>query len=99
VRIITRGGHDWTHRFPAIADAARELGPATMILDGEAVVLDEQRRSDFGLLQNSLGATGKAAGKLRHGTPSSTPSICSTSTAMTCGTRNTECAGIFSMMR
>ena len=21
VRIITRGGHDWTHRFPAIADA------------------------------------------------------------------------------
>ena len=64
VRIITRGGHDWTHRFPAIADAARELGPATMILDGEAVVLDEQGRSDFGLLQNSLGATGKAAGKL-----------------------------------
>lgn len=64
MRIITCGWHDWTHRFPAIADAARQLGPATMILDGEAVVLDEQGRSDFGLLQRSLGATGKAAGKL-----------------------------------
>lgn len=64
VRIITRGGHDWTHRFPGIADAAKALGPATMILDGEAVMLDEQGRSDFGLLQKSLGASGKAAGKL-----------------------------------
>ncbi|WP_037088549.1 non-homologous end-joining DNA ligase [Neorhizobium vignae] len=64
VRIITRGGHDWTHRFPAIADAARALSPTTMILDGEAVVLDEQGRSDFGLLQNSLGASGKAGGEL-----------------------------------
>ncbi len=35
-----------------------------MILDCEAVVLDEQGRSDFGLLQNSLGASGKAGGKL-----------------------------------
>lgn len=64
VRIITRGGHDWTHRFPAIADAATSLGPTTMILDGEAVVLNEQGRSDFGLLQRSLGASGRAAGKL-----------------------------------
>src|SRR3954464_8889628 len=29
VRIITRGGHDWTHRFPAIAAAARKLGVGT----------------------------------------------------------------------
>jgi bifunctional non-homologous end joining protein LigD len=64
VRVITRGGHDWTHRFPGIADAARALGPVTMILDGEAVMLDEQGRSDFGLLQRSLGASGRAAGKL-----------------------------------
>ena len=26
VRILTRGGHDWTHRFPAIAEAAKNLG-------------------------------------------------------------------------
>jgi hypothetical protein len=30
VRIITRGGHDWTHRFPAIAAAATDLGAATV---------------------------------------------------------------------
>lgn len=58
VRIITRGGHDWTHRFPAIALAAKELGVATAILDGEAVVLDGKGRSDFGALQRSLGGRG-----------------------------------------
>ncbi|MDB5555571.1 MAG: ligD [Rhizobium sp.] len=58
VRIITRGGHDWTHRFPAIAAAAKNLGVGTAILDGEAVVLDEQGRSDFGALQRSLGGRG-----------------------------------------
>ncbi len=58
VRIITRGGHDWTERFPAIADAARKLGVGTAILDGEAVVLDNEGRSDFGALQRSLGGRG-----------------------------------------
>jgi len=58
VRILTRGGHDWTDRFPAIAEAARNLGVAMAILDGEAVVLDEQGRSDFGALQQSLGGRG-----------------------------------------
>lgn len=58
VRILTRGGHDWTHRFPEIASAARELGVGTAILDGEAVVLDEEGRSDFGALQQSLGGRG-----------------------------------------
>jgi len=58
VRILTRGGHDWTHRFPLIADEARKLGATTAILDGEAVVLDNQGRSDFGALQRSLGGRG-----------------------------------------
>lgn len=58
VRIITRGGHDWTHRFPTIAAAARQLGVHTAILDGEAVVLDGSGRSDFGALQRSLGGRG-----------------------------------------
>lgn len=55
VRVLTRGGHDWTHRFPTIVAAAEELSVATAILDGEAVVMDAQGRSDFGLLQKSLG--------------------------------------------
>ncbi|MDC7746834.1 non-homologous end-joining DNA ligase [Rhizobium binxianense] len=58
VRVITRGGHDWTHRFPAIAVAAKDLGVTTAILDGEAVVLDDHGRSDFGALQRSLGGRG-----------------------------------------
>ncbi|MBP2527903.1 bifunctional non-homologous end joining protein LigD [Rhizobium sp. PvP099] len=58
VRILTRGGHDWTDRFPTIAKAVRELGPGTMILDGVAVILDEQGQSDFNLLVASLGGRG-----------------------------------------
>lgn len=58
VRILTLGGHDWTHRFPSIAAGARNLTVGTAILDGEAVVLDEQGRSDFGALQRSLGGRG-----------------------------------------
>ncbi|WSH00290.1 non-homologous end-joining DNA ligase [Rhizobium ruizarguesonis] len=58
VRLITRGGHDWTHRFPTIAAAAAALPVGTAILDGEAVVLDEQGRSDFTRLQQSLGGRG-----------------------------------------
>ena len=67
VRIITRGGHDWTHRFPGIEAAARSFMPSTMILDGEAVVLNEQGIPDFGRLQNSLGTSGRGPGKLPAG--------------------------------
>ncbi|MBY4608996.1 non-homologous end-joining DNA ligase [Rhizobium sp. 9T] len=58
VRILTRGGHDWTDRFPAIAAEAKRLPVSTAILDGEAVVFDELGRSDFGRLQQSLGGRG-----------------------------------------
>jgi len=64
VRILTRGGHDWTHRFPGIEEAAKRMGVGTAILDGEAVVLDDDGRPDFGRLQNSLGGRG---GKLPAG--------------------------------
>ncbi|WP_370169324.1 non-homologous end-joining DNA ligase [Sinorhizobium fredii] len=55
VRVITRGGYDWTRRFAGIAAEARQLGHQSMILDGEAVVLDDKGRSDFGALQRALG--------------------------------------------
>ena len=69
VRIITRGGHDWTRRFPTIAHDARELGLDTAILDGEAVVLDARGASDFGGLQKALGGRGgkrSAAGAILY---------------------------------
>jgi len=68
VRILTRGGHDWTDRFPAIAAEARRLPVATAIVDGEAVVFDAHGRSDFGRLQQSLGGRG--------GTRTSWESVC-----------------------
>lgn len=69
LRILTRGGHDWTSRFPTIAHDVRELGLDTAILDGEAVVLDERGASDFGALQKALGGRGgkkSAAGAILY---------------------------------
>lgn len=58
VHIITRGGHDWTHRFPTIAAAAAGLELQSAILDGEAVVLDERGSASFQALQQALGGRG-----------------------------------------
>lgn len=57
-RVITRGGHDWTSRFPTIAYDAGEMGLDSAIIDGEAVVLDDRGASDFGALQRALGGRG-----------------------------------------
>jgi ATP dependent DNA ligase domain len=38
VRLFTRRGHDWTDRYPAIAEAAAKLRAKSFTLDGEAVV-------------------------------------------------------------
>jgi bifunctional non-homologous end joining protein LigD len=62
VRVLTRGGYDWTERFPSIVDDARRLPVQTAILDGEAVVLDDHGRSDFGMLQRALGRLPSAIG-------------------------------------
>lgn len=58
VRILMRGGHDWTDRFPAIAESVKQMPAKTLILDGEAVILDAGGRSDFGALQQALGGRG-----------------------------------------
>jgi bifunctional non-homologous end joining protein LigD len=49
--LFTRKGLDWTHRMPDIAHAATTLAVADAIIDGEAVVLDENGIPDFGGLQ------------------------------------------------
>jgi len=53
-RLITRRGHDWTHRFPAIAAELEHVPLDEGILDGEVVVLKESGVSDFQALQNAL---------------------------------------------
>jgi bifunctional non-homologous end joining protein LigD len=54
VRLITRAGNDWTDRFPTLAAAVGALGLDSALLDGEAVVLDEEGRSRFQALQESF---------------------------------------------
>ncbi|MCK9689538.1 DNA ligase D [Scleromatobacter humisilvae] len=52
--IITRGGHDWTHKMQPLADELATLGITGGWLDGEAVVLDADGLPHFNLLQNAL---------------------------------------------
>jgi DNA ligase D len=54
VRLVTRGGLDWTHRYGDLADAFRALPTRDAIVDGEIVVLDAQGISRFSLLQEAL---------------------------------------------
>lgn len=56
VRLITRAGHDWTHRFLPIAKAIGELDVGTAIIDGEACVLDSHGHTDFQALQGAIKA-------------------------------------------
>ncbi len=52
VRIITRGGYDWTERYPAIAEAARRLPSKRFLIDGEGVVEGAAGMADFALLHS-----------------------------------------------
>jgi bifunctional non-homologous end joining protein LigD len=54
VRLISRNGKDWTHRFPTIAAAVAELPWRDAIVDGEVVSLNAAGLSDFQQLQNAL---------------------------------------------
>ncbi|NUT88614.1 DNA ligase D [Pseudomonas corrugata] len=63
VRLITRNGHDWTHKLPSQAKALAGLGLESAWLDGEMVVANEQGVPDFQALQNAFdaGSSGKIA--------------------------------------
>ena len=52
VRLITRGGHDWTKRYPWIVEAALKNRHKQFVLDGEAVVLGVNGISDFNALHS-----------------------------------------------
>ena len=47
VRLKTKGGFDWSKRFPLIVEAALKLRQEQFVLDGEAVLLGVDGRSDF----------------------------------------------------
>jgi bifunctional non-homologous end joining protein LigD len=52
--IVTRGGHDWTHKMRPLADELATLVIDSAWFDGEAVVLDAAGLPRFNLLQNAL---------------------------------------------
>ncbi|KQW28467.1 MULTISPECIES: DNA ligase D [Pseudomonas] len=63
VRLLTRNGHDWTHKLPRQAEALAALGLESAWLDGEMVVANDQGVPDFQALQNAFeaGSSGKIA--------------------------------------
>ena len=52
VRLITRGGYDWSKRYPWITDAARKVRQKQFVIDGEAVILGVDGVSDFDALHS-----------------------------------------------
>ena len=44
---FTRNGHDWCDRFPLISEAALRNRNSSFVIDGEAVELGVDGRSDF----------------------------------------------------
>src|ERR1700752_261302 len=54
VRIFTRRGNDWTHRFKKVAHDAWHIKAASAVIDGEIVVPAVDGTTDFSVLQNEL---------------------------------------------
>ncbi len=54
VRLSTRNGQDWTHRFTSVAVALGEAASKEFITDGEIVVKKADGTTDFQGLQNVL---------------------------------------------
>ncbi|XGC81172.1 DNA ligase D [Bdellovibrio bacteriovorus] len=52
--LYTRNGLNWSQKYPVITSELRALPVINAILDGEVVWLDDEGRSDFQKLQNSL---------------------------------------------
>jgi bifunctional non-homologous end joining protein LigD len=51
LRLITRNGHDWSGRFPLIAQAADALKVRSFLIDGEAVACDGDGMPSFDRLR------------------------------------------------
>ena len=54
VALMTRNGHDWTHKLQALAESLSRLPVASAWLDGEIVVQNEHGTPDFQALQNAF---------------------------------------------
>jgi bifunctional non-homologous end joining protein LigD len=55
VRLVSRNQNDLTPRYPELRELPEQLRAKNAILDGEVVVLDDQGRSSFSLMQQRTG--------------------------------------------
>jgi bifunctional non-homologous end joining protein LigD len=74
VRLITKGGYDWTKRFPWIVEAALKNRHKQFVIDGEAVIL--------GVMGTPISTPCTPASTMRGS--SFAPSTCSQLTGPTC---------------
>jgi len=51
IRLLTRNGHDWSPRYPAIVAAVNALKVRSCLIDGEAVACDKHGLAVFELLR------------------------------------------------
>ena len=61
VRLITRGGLDWTTKFPELARRLGELPVDTALIDGELVRLEPDGTTSFAGLQDAISGGNTAA--------------------------------------
>jgi len=66
VRMITRGGYNWSDRYPWIVEAALKHRFKQFVIDGEAVVLGVDGVSDFNALHSRKHDDESATLRLRH---------------------------------
>ena len=52
IRLITRRGNDWTHRYPLVVEAVNHLKVRSCLIDGEVVCCDERGVATFQLLRH-----------------------------------------------
>jgi ATP-dependent DNA ligase len=52
IRLITRGGHDWSQRYPLVVEAVNHLKVRSCLIDGEVVCCDERGLATFQLLRH-----------------------------------------------
>jgi ATP-dependent DNA ligase len=51
VRLLTRTGLDWTHKYPAVADAVSSIGARQPYFDGELCGVRHDRVTSFSMIQ------------------------------------------------
>jgi ATP dependent DNA ligase domain len=69
VRLLTRTGLDWTHKYPAVAAAVALLPARQAYLDGELCGVRPDGTTSFSLIQNASDTCGRRSNRFGSATP------------------------------